>query len=118
MRRTTSENAMSESATFFRTLGNTRSDAVFISGRTSANTASAAADSRQGSRKLWPALEGVGTLAGFHFHMLPDHLATLGSGKPGDGLPLGFDPQAALALLPGRYPDVAHYLAHCPLPIQ
>ena len=53
----------------------------------------------------------VGSLAGLDLDELGEHLAPLGGGEPGDGLALGFDPQAALALLACRYPDVADNLA-------
>jgi len=41
---------------------------------------------------------------------LPDHLASLGGGKAGDGVALGFDPQAGLSLLVSGYPNLAHHL--------
>ncbi len=51
-------------------------------------------------------------LAGLNLHILPGHHATLRGSGPGDDVAPGFDPQAGLALLASRYPDVAHYLPH------
>ena len=67
---------------------------------------------RQRRGKLRPALQGVAALAGFDLHKFSDHLAALRGGKPGDGFALGFDAQAALALLACRNPKVADNLPH------
>jgi hypothetical protein len=53
----------------------------------------------QGGGKLGAPFDGVGTLAGFHFDVFANDLASLGSGEAGNRFALGFDAQAGLALL-------------------
>ena len=40
------------------------------------------------SRKLRPAIESIGTLAGLHLDILGDDFETFGDGEPSDGLAL------------------------------
>ena len=60
-----------------------------------------AAGCSQRGGKLRPAVERVGAFAGFGLDVFADDREALGFGKPGDGGPLGFDPEAR-ALLPLR----------------
>src|ERR1700709_1455797 len=56
-------------------------------------------------------------LSGLDLDEAADPAAPLGSSEPGDCVALGVNPEAALALLARRYPDVAHYLPHVPAPL-
>jgi hypothetical protein len=55
----------------------------------------------QGGGQDRPAIQGVGALAGFDLDVLGQDGHTLGGGEGGDGGPLRFDAEAALALLTG-----------------
>ena len=57
------------------------------------------------------AVDCVRALASLDFDKLAQDRHALGDGKAGDGVALGFDPQAALAMRGGRYPDVADNLS-------
>jgi hypothetical protein len=59
------------------------------------------------TRKPRAAVQSVVSCAGLYLDKLVKHFQPLGSGEPGDGFLLGFDPQTALALLACRYRDVA-----------
>src|SRR5450830_1693101 len=61
--------------------------------------AMALAGVRERRCKLRPAIEGISSLPGFHFHVFPDDFETISFRELGQSLTLGLDPEARAALL-------------------